>query len=331
MPVRDPGINFLENIFHLWEKIGKALNYGRFHFLIFTIRKSPEKYALRPSTRQRQNQRTRMDRPKRPRGRPKSQFKESSAGTLQALDRALAVLKEVAKAERATLSDLAREMDIPTATTHRILTTLQSHGFTAFDEERQEWAIGLEAYRTGASFLKRNSVLEIGRPVMRRLMQESGETANLAVPDGAEVVFVGQVETQNPIRAFFPPGTRTSMHASGIGKAILAAMSTRGLERAIEQTTFTAFTPQTNASPTALATDLESIRARGWSHDHEERYTGMSCIGAAIFNERREPCAGISVSGPTVRFEAARVAELGEMVVQAAEEITRLSGGREPV
>lgn len=271
-----------------------------------------------------------MDAQKRPRGRPKSLFKESSAGTMQSLDRALGVLTTVARLERVVLSDLAREVDVPTATTHRILVTLQNRGFVAFDEDRQEWMIGIEAYRTGASFLRRNSVLEIGRPFLRRLMQDSGETANLAVPDGAEVVFVGQVETPNPIRAFFPPGARTPMYASGIGKAILAAMSAPAMDKALGAASAERFTDHTCVPGDALQVDLTQTRTRGWSHDSEERYEGMSCIGAAIFNDRAEPCAGISVSGPTVRFKADRAPELGEMVKAAAQEITQLSGGRLP-
>ena len=271
-----------------------------------------------------------METQKRPRGRPKSLFRESSAGTMQSLDRALGVLTSVARLERVTLSDLAREIDVPTATTHRILMTLQKHGFVAFDEERQEWMIGIEAYRTGATYLRRSSVLEIGRPILRRLMQDSGETANLAVPDGAEVVFVGQVETPNPIRAFFPPGARTPMYASGTGKAIMAAMSEAALTRIIDGGSRMAFTDHTLLPDAGLPEDLADTRVRGWSHDREERYEGMSCIGAAIYNSRAEPCAGISVSGPTVRFNDARVPELAAMVMQAAQEITHLSGGQSP-
>ncbi len=271
-----------------------------------------------------------MDTQKRPRGRPKSLFKESSAGTMQSLDRALGVLTTVARMERAALSDLAREVGVPTATTHRILATLQKHGFATFDDERQEWMIGIEAYRTGASFLRRNSVIEIGRPILRRLMQESGETANLAVPDGAEVVFVGQVETLNPIRAFFPPGARTPMYASGTGKAILAAMIPDAARKALGSVDPERFTNHTLTPGSDLMADLDKTRARGWSYDHEERYEGMSCIGAAIYNDRAEPCAGVSVSGPSVRFHAHRAPELGALVRDAAQEITRLSGGRMP-
>lgn len=269
-----------------------------------------------------------MDQPKRQRGRPKSQFRESSAGTLQSLDRALGVLTAIARTEGATLSDLAREVEVPTATVHRILITLQNHGFTSFDDDRQEWMIGIEAYRTGAGFLKRSGVLETGRPVMLKLMRDSGETANIAVPDGPAVVFIGQVETQNPIRAFFAPGTRTSMHASGTGKAILAALPRDALERVLSKMVLTDFTRKTLVTRDQLHADLAQTRARGWSFDSEERYEGMSCVGAAIFDGQGLPAAGISVSGPSVRFDPGRVAELGGLVAEAADTITRLSGGR---
>ena len=271
-----------------------------------------------------------MTQPKRPRGRPRSAFTDSSAGTLQALDRALGVLREVAQRDGASLTDLSRALDIPTATTHRILTTLQGHDFVRFDEERQDWTIGIEAYRTGVAYLKRTNLADAGRPVMRRLMEETGETANLAVPDGGEVVFIGQVETGNPIRAFFPPGSRTPMHASGIGKAILAALPADRLRPLLPEARLEGFTARTHRDTDSLTADLAAIRKRGWSFDRDERYEGMSCIGAAILDGRGEPCAGISISGPSSRFTDDRLPAFGASVSAAASELTSLIAGRKP-
>ena len=83
--------------------------------------------------------------------------------------------------------------------------------------------------RVGSVFLKNKGLTEIGLTAMRKLVEATDETANLAIPDGHQVVFVGQIETGKLIRAFFPPGTRTPMHASGTGKAILAALPARWL------------------------------------------------------------------------------------------------------
>lgn len=269
-----------------------------------------------------------MNTQKRQRGRPKSQFKESSAGTMQSLDRALGVLVAVAKSEQSTLTDLSLSLGVPTATTHRILTTLQKHRFVIFNEEHQSWSIGIEAYRTGASFMNRTSLTEVSRPIMRFLMEKTGETANLAIPDGAEVVFVEQIETPHPIRAFFARGARTSMHASGIGKAILSTMSEDHVRRLLMSSGLQAFTDNTLTSPATLFSDLAETKTRGYSYDREERYLGMSCIGSAVFDERGEACGGVSISGPSTRFDSMRVPELGAIVAEAAGQISQLIGGR---
>ena len=90
--------------------------------------------------------------------------------------------------------------------------------------------IGVEAFRVGSGFLKRVNLIEASRKIMRNLMAQTGETSNLGITDDGDVVFVSQVETHNPIRAFFRPGTRSFMHASGAGKALMAQMSRPELE-----------------------------------------------------------------------------------------------------
>lgn len=259
---------------------------------------------------------------KRSRGRPRSGFTDTSGATMQALDRALAVLTHLARSEAQTLSDIAETLNIPAPTTHRILSTLQGRGYAQLDEFSQRWTVGIEAYRTGAAYLKRTNLLDVSRPVMRRLMEATGETANLAVRDGTEVVFVGQVETLNPIRAFFHPGTRTAMHASGTGKAILAAFDPALRDRLLDQATLTAFTGRTLSHRPLLEDDLVKTRARGWSFDREERYIGMSCIGAAIYDARGEVAGGVSISGPSARFTDDRIATFGAAVAAAAREIS---------
>jgi IclR family acetate operon transcriptional repressor len=268
--------------------------------------------------------------PRRKRGRPKSQFNDGPAETLQSVERALVVLKEVARLERTTLSDLSLSLSIPTATAHRVLKTLESQDFAAFDEETQDWMVGIEAYRTGAAFLNQSNLTQVGYRAMRGLMRMTGETANLAVHDKFEVVFIGQVETHNPIRAFFPPGSRSSMHASGAGKAILSAFAVEQVRKLLETAHPERFTEYTFADPAALIDELARTRARGWSFDREERYLGMSCIGSAIFDRNATPIAAVSISGPSTRFADDKVSEFGEAVALAAADITRQTGGRVP-
>ncbi len=267
---------------------------------------------------------------KRPRGRPRSLPNDAQGNTVQALDRGLTLLRALAKEGSVILTDLALRVGMPPSSAHRVLATLQKHGFVEFDESTQKWAIGVEAFRVGSSYLVRSNLVEAARKVMRRLMEETGETANLAITDDGDVVFISQVETHNPIRAFFRPGTRVHMHASGIGKALLANLPRKEIEKILQKTGLPEFTPKTLTSPDALFADLEDTRNRGWSFDDEERYSGMRCVAAAIYNSFGETIAGVSVSGPTVRLPDNIVSELGPKVMRAASEVTTMVGGKVP-
>ncbi|MGF1657801.1 MAG: HTH-type transcriptional regulator BhcR [Rubrimonas sp.] len=263
----------------------------------------------------------------RKRGRPRAEAGTAQAPTVQALDRGLALLSGLARRERATLTELALGVGMPASSAHRLLATLQRHGLVEFDEATQEWRIGVEAYRIGSVFLTRADVVDAAREPMRRLVEATGETANLALADGGDVVFVSQIETSHPIRAFFRPGARAPMHASGAGKALLAARPWEEVERLLIRRGLPEFTPRTLTTPQALRAELEAIRARGWALDDEERHLGMRCVAAAVRGPGGAAAAGLSVSGPAARLPDSAVGELGQIVRRAAAEVSALIGG----
>ncbi|MEO0821371.1 MAG: HTH-type transcriptional regulator BhcR [Pseudomonadota bacterium] len=268
---------------------------------------------------------------KRARGRPRSASAEAPASTVQALDRSILLLRALAKEGRATLSELALTVGMPASSAHRLLVTLDTHRLVDFNERTQEWMIGVEAFRIGSAFLQRDNLVEIARDVLTRLVEETGETANLGIADQGEVVFLSQVDTQNPIRAFFRAGTRVPMHSSGIGKALMAALDRPRVETILQSHGLPAFTDKTLAKPDALFADLERTRARGWAFDDEERFAGMRCVAAPVFNAHGEAVAGVSISGPSIRFDEHSVAEKGARVRRAADELTELTGGDRPI
>ena len=266
--------------------------------------------------------------PKRGRGRPRLPSNEQSAGTVQALDKGVQLLQALARETSMTLTDLSFQVGMSTSTAHRLLSTLEKHSFAEFDDSSKEWSIGIEAYRVGSAYLNRTSLVEISHNTLRKLMEDSGETANLAIAEGGDIVFISQVETHHPIRAFFRAGSRGHMHASGIGKSLLANMPRRAVEAILESKGCPQFTDKTLTLPAKLFDDLALIKTRGWALDDEERYLGMRCIAACIFNSHGEAIAGVSVSGPAVRFPNQSLSEIGAKVRQAAEQITTLIGGK---
>lgn len=263
----------------------------------------------------------------RTRGRPRGQATNKPVSNVKALERALTLLRTVADADSVSLTDLSQRVGMPASTAHRLLVTLQNFGYLEFNEATQQWSIGVEAFRIGGSFSRRIKVVEVGRPMLRALMEQTGETANLAVADDGDVVFVSQVETHEPIRAFHRPGTRAHMHASGIGKALLAHLNSEELQKWMRRKGLVSYTANTITDPDQLHREMQMIRERGWAIDSEERTLGMRCVAAPIYNEFGEAIAGISVSGPTVRLPDSAMTEYGVLVRRAAEDITRSIGG----
>lgn len=264
-----------------------------------------------------------MAREPRRKGRPRGFYSKPEQSTIQALDRALNVLDVLAANTGMTLTEVATELDQSPATIHRVLSTLETREMAEMDPRNQSWHIGSMAFRVGSAFLRRSGVVERSRPAMRTLMEQTGETSNLGIEVSGSVMFISQIETNETIRAFFPPGTVSPMHASGIGKALLSRYSEDRIDRLLRDQTLERFTDNTVCSPEVLKNDLALAQRRGWAFDDEEKTTGMRCIAAPILNIHGEAVAGISVSGPTHRLPEHRIEEIGLLVRNAAEDVSR--------
>lgn len=262
---------------------------------------------------------------RRQRGRPRDLSDSADQVTIKSLDRALTILRTLAERDQANLSALAHALGESPATVYRVLMTLAQHGIVESDEALQTWHIGPGAFLIGSAFLRRTSLVERSRPVLRALMEQTGETANLGIERDNAVLFVSQVETQAPIRAFFPPGTLSPLHASGIGKVLLASFPAERVA-ALLSAGLQSFTPHTLATPAALISDLAAIRTRGYAIDDQERNEGMRCIAAPIRNAHGEVIAGISVSGPTSRVRTEDVPKLAAQVIAAANGLSAALG-----
>ena len=157
-------------------------------------------------------------------------------GQVQSLVRALTIVNRLAAAaEGVTLTEVAQQVGLSPSTAHRLLTTLEQERYVHFDAERRLWSVGVQAFVTGSAFLKTRSLVATARPHMRALMEESEETANLAVEDQFEAVYLAQVESRQMVRAFARPGARVPLHCSGVGKALLSAMPDSGLAKVLHR------------------------------------------------------------------------------------------------
>lgn len=264
---------------------------------------------------------------KKARGRPRDWDDKTAQNTIKSLDRAMSVFEFLSEGQGRSLTNLAQALKQSPATVYRILVTLEGHGLVEFDKIDQVWEIGPRAFIIGSRFLRRTSLVDRARPILRRLMETTGETANLGIEQTGRVLFVSQVETTASIRAFFPPGTLSRLHASGIGKVLLAQMDAARIDQVLGRKKIERFTEFTLVDREALQANLALTRGRGFAIDDEERNIGMRCIAAPVFDIHGEAIAGISVSGPTSRVGKDQISLLSEAVVAAARDLTAAIGG----
>lgn len=256
---------------------------------------------------------------------------DKSAAQVQSLTRGLQILQRLAQSGGGVaLTDLAQMVGLPNSTTHRLLGTLQAQGFVSQSPDLGLWRVGVEAFRTGNAFLAGRDVTEQAHAHLHRLMEDAGETANLALFDGERAVFVHQVECREMMRMIVRLGSAAPLHASGVGKAILAALPAEDVGRLLHSHGLARLTPHTLDTPARLAEELHASRARGFAIDDEEHAIGLRCAAAAVLDEHGAPLAAISVSGPIARLPDERIVALGALVARSAALITAEIGGRAP-
>ncbi|HEY2818839.1 MAG TPA: IclR family transcriptional regulator C-terminal domain-containing protein [Casimicrobiaceae bacterium] len=250
---------------------------------------------------------------------------------VQSLTRGLSILECLAKAEGGlTLTDVANRAELAPSTTHRLLSTLERMRYVYQAGELGRWYIGLQAFTVGSSFLASRDFVAQSHPYMRRLMEQSGETANLGILDGTEAVFVDQVQCREMMRTIVKLGSRVPLHASGVGKAIFASLPDEQIDAILKVKGLPRITENTITSPETMWASVRVIRQRGWSFDDEEHAVGTRCVAAPIYDEHAETLGAISLAGPSSRLPDARIKQLGPVVAHTAEELTKRLGGRWP-
>lgn len=262
----------------------------------------------------------------------KAPAKPEKAQFVQSIIRALNVMKVLGDAEKGlSLTEVAAAVGLTPSTAHRLLTTLQQECYVRFDPSTRLWSVGVQAFITGNAFLKTRDFVELARRRMRQLMEESGETVNLAIEKNGEAVYLAQVECRQMMRALAYPGARVSLHCSAVGKALLSGLPEHQVAAMIKRQGLPRLTDATLCTAEDVQADLARIRTRGYAVDDGEHAVGLRCVAAVIFDETGMPAGALSLSGPMARVTHDRLPVLGEMVMRAAAMITADFGGQPPV
>jgi IclR family acetate operon transcriptional repressor len=256
---------------------------------------------------------------------------DSRDAGVQSVDRALSIIETLAEDDEGyRLSDLAVRTGLSTSTVHRLLATLESRRFVAFDRTCSKWHVGARAFTVGATFARRRNFTARAVPYLRKLRDLTRETANLAVVDDEFIIVLTRVESREIMRSLTKVGGRVAMVASGVGKAVLATYSDEDVSAIISHHGMPRMTEKSIVRPSDLFRELEKVRRQGFAIDDEEACMGLRCIATVVYNDCSEPLAAISVSGMTSRLTDDRLPALGETVREVAAELTVALGGVMP-
>lgn len=256
---------------------------------------------------------------------------EKRPGSVQSVERAMAILQVLGEDEEGQrLTDIARRTGLSVSTVHRLLTTMEGQRFAQFDRSDGMWHVGRGAFTVGAAFVRQRNFVAPALPVLRRLRDQTRETANLGVVDDGEVVVLTQVESREIMRAITRVGGRAPMTSSGMGKAILASYRDADIAAVIARHRPLQSTARTLTTSSALKADIARIRERGYALDDEEFVLGLRCVAAVVHNAQAEALCAISVSGLSVRMTDDRLEKLGALIADAARELTLALGGKLP-
>jgi DNA-binding IclR family transcriptional regulator len=241
---------------------------------------------------------------------------------IQVIDRMAALLDALAaESSGASLKQLSAETGLHPSTAFRILASLSQRGFVARD------AAGL--YLLGPHLLQLAAKVRVGldlralaRPEMEALCDRVGETVNLTVRQGDEMVYVERAAPKRMMRVEQVIGSRAPLHVTAVGKLMLGEAGAAATRDYARRTRLPAYTGNTRSQVAALLQDIAVSQARGYALDDEEAELGVGCIGALVRDASGNAVAGLSVSAPMER----RRQEWVELVRETAARISAKLG-----
>jgi IclR family pca regulon transcriptional regulator len=258
-----------------------------------------------------------------------------AAGTYsQSLERGLSILSSF-KSARPLLgvSELAREIGLSRSTTHRYVATLAALGYLEQDEVTRRYRLGPRVLDLGFSAINSMELREISVPHLQRLSDETGHTVNMAILDGADIVYVERCRSsrqgQREIDLNLHVGSRLPAYCTSMGKVLLASLPDDERDAALDGVELTQRGPNTLTQRSALVAELEQVQRRGLAVNNEELAFGLRSIAAPVRDHGGEAAAAINLAVHRSWVSAEElVKRFGPALKQTAADISARAGHR---
>lgn len=222
------------------------------------------------------------------------------------------------------VSELADRLGVARSTAHRLVSSLVAHGFAEPDDASQGYVPGAVLLRLGALALDRLAVRKVAHSSLVALAATTGETCELAVLDGVEVLLLDVVEGSHSLRVVDPVGSRAPAHLTAVGKAILAALPAADFDELFGQDALETRTRRSISARTELLEQLSKVRTQGYASAEMELGEGYVGVAAPVIGPDGKVVAGITVALPSVRAADDFASAIGPKVAAAAREVADL-------
>ncbi len=226
-----------------------------------------------------------------------------------------------------TLEQIIQATGYKKTTCFRLLRTLRTLGIVELSPGTKKYRYGPKLAALGLTALKNMNLRQFALPILQKLRDETGETINLTVLSGSEILYVERIMSDYLVNVNVNVGDRLPVYCASMGKVILAYLPEHQLEKILASIDFLARTENTIISRAELIKELEQIRADGFAINDEELEKGLRAAAAPIFNYMGESFAATNIAWTTARHpERTAFADYARKIVAAAGQISRLMG-----
>ena len=246
---------------------------------------------------------------------------------VQSVERTLDILESLVEfGSEVGLVEISQAVTLPLATVHRLLGTLIRRGYVKQNRQNRKYSLGFRALQMGNDMRQRFSLRLEARPFLHRLMERTGESANLAVLDDGEVVYIDQAQSSKILRMFTQLGNRLPAHSTGSGKVMLAFGAPEVADGVLRRYGMPRRTPNTITDPLRFREELARVRDVGYAVDDEEHEEGVRCLAVPVRDGSGQVVASLSVSGPATRLNDQQVQAFTAEVVDCGRQLSARLG-----
>lgn len=251
-----------------------------------------------------------------------------AAGSENAIERMFTIVEFLStRPHGAQLKDIALQTELNKATTHRILSTLIKSNYAVQDAISGKYLLTPKFFEIGSRAISGINLLNLARPYLEHLSDYTEEAVHMAIPDGAEILYIyRELSSNNVVRMASCVGKRGPMYCTGLGKAILAYLPEDKAKEIWCTSNIIEYTQTTITSFVQLQAEMKLIRENRYAVDNEEHEIGVKCVAATILDASETPVAAISVAAHPSRLDEKRVKDIGNTIVKVASDISAILG-----